>query len=478
MQCSSNALYQGSQSTLRIKIVEFPAPGSRLSNPITATRKPGAALYLEYFCRNTLPMLRCTQPYPFWSAVGHLLDDPDSSLRHIASAMGYQHLALDSGQPASPNIELTLTTQAIRALRDSITKNLGAMAVEHMVAAVFFTALESLRGSCSQTMIHLEHGIRLGREKHSSTTALQVQDCLRVLDDHARNVVMLGADSKARYKGRELLIGSLEDFSLAGGVKLDDDSSVQTAVHLLESTCLAIGHQYSTSRQVQLRDYFESVWAQAYARVKDLEAIVDRTLSDPKILDNQPRLIQYHMIKARCLMMRPWTSKDYAYSLTDYDTDVPLYIALLDHVEKALDLYRTSVGLEGGTRVPSFSIGLGVHRTILATIAYCRDPPVRRRAIRLLDKAPGMEGPWSAAVTRGMGKTIIAYEEERAEKIIGRAPQTAADVPEQCRIILHHPINVRGKDERAPPTLGVKVYRVSPDDPGEILSERLEQLLM
>lgn len=424
-------------------------------------------------------MLRCTQPNPLWSTVGHLLGDPDSSLRHIVSAMGYQHLAIDSGRPASPKVELTLTTQAIRALRDSITNSTGVSAVEHMVAAVFFTVLESLRGSCAQTMVHLEHGIRLGREKHSSNTEMQVQDCLRVLDDHARNVILLEPNAGAREKGRELLIGSLTDYSMVDGVKSDNDSSLMTAVHLLESTALAIGHQYSESRQIpvsEIRDYFVSLWAQMHTQVVKLEVAVDKVLNDPGILADKPRLIQFHMAKAKCLMLTPWTTKDYAYSLSDFDQDLPLYVSALDHIEAAMDLYGSTQGKQGDTRPPAFSLGLGQHRSILAIVAYCRDPALRRRAISLLDKCPIMEGPWKTTTTRAMGKTLIAFEEERAAKITGRTPQTAADIPDECRVVIHHPISIRGQDQHAPPTMGLRVYFRNKDNPDEMLSERLEKL--
>lgn len=97
--------------------------------------------------------------------------------------------------------------------------------------------------------------------------------------------------------------------------------------------------------------------------------------------------------------------------------------------------------------LPTFSVQHGVIAALYYTALKCRDPKIRRRAIKLLASPARREGMWESSVAALKG-TWIMEKEETGLSIV----ETARDVPESVRI--HQSMIMPSKGEKP-----IVVYR-------------------
>ncbi len=81
------------------------------------------------------------------------------------------------------------------------------------------------------------------------------------------------------------------------------------------------------------------------------------------------------------------------------------------------------------TREPQFHLEIGVTVVLFSTIIMCRDPSVRRKAMRIMRHTPEQEGIWNRALALRVAARIVALEELGLDDV-----QSASDIPEEARI--------------------------------------------
>lgn len=84
--------------------------------------------------------------------------------------------------------------------------------------------------------------------------------------------------------------------------------------------------------------------------------------------------------------------------------------------------------LTHGFHDESFSYDFGYMIPVYLVATKCRDPRIRRQAVRLLKEYPRQEGVWESTAAAAVAEQWIAVEEE------GLDVRTADDVPERSRI--------------------------------------------
>lgn len=77
----------------------------------------------------------------------------------------------------------------------------------------------------------------------------------------------------------------------------------------------------------------------------------------------------------------------------------------------------------------SFSLDLGIIGPLYEVASRCRDPIIRREAIRLLKRTQRQEGVWNASLTAMVAERVVAIEEEGLGDV-----RCCADVPD-CELI-------------------------------------------
>lgn len=69
-----------------------------------------------------------------------------------------------------------------------------------------------------------------------------------------------------------------------------------------------------------------------------------------------------------------------------------------------------------------FSFDLAVVPPLYSVVIKCRDPHVRRAALKLLDRYPRREGVWDSVAVSGLGRWVMTLEEEGALRFSSASP--------------------------------------------------------
>jgi hypothetical protein len=421
---------------------------------------------------------------------------------------------MDTQQSKSHRLEISLTTHAVGTLRSAIAGARRGDVVEPLFAACFLTMLETLQGSHSKTLIHLEAGIRLGREQMAEGASPEIRDCLRFLEDHARAIVLLESPTEAGKRANAILsINSALDQTLDPhfGPQMDNDGmSVIRAVHEQEIRLVSLFLAYHKADIVrnappaQFAAYLIGVVNKLRQCSVQIEAFVDEQLKRTVTATSDPtQTALYSIAKAKCILQSIILSMTMNYRQTDFDKHTTKFQSLLDWIENALDLLNDSSSTSPKSQSTSptsptasssspsatsatsssspgsfhaFSLGMGVHDPLMMVAVKCRDPATRRRAVDLFSKCPRREGPWSTRRAQQMCSTVIAYEERRALETTGKVPLTCEDVPEECRAFVNHIFVKDASGAGLETSFGVKLYVKSDSSPVGCITEDLELL--
>lgn len=428
-------------------------------------------IYFEYFCRNTLQMLQRYQPGPAWRALCHLMEDPSSSLRHIASAVGYQHLALGAGQQPSPEMESSLKSAALNALRASIMRGPGDL-LEPLLGVCFMAVLESLKGSQpSEILLHLEAGVRLARQRIADDATPEIKECLRFLEAHARAIVLLHAPSATRERASAVI--AVEE-SLQKSLKVssgdewtNDFVSINHAFHEQEIRIMSL---FATYHQPELNhephsaptvEFLRQVVSKLNAQRLQLEDAVDKKLSGALSPGDYAQQAIYRIIKGKCIVHGIIFNLKIGFHQTDFDDYIDDFSLALGWIEEGLDTLRqphspSDTPFDRSSN--AFSLGLGVFDVLKLIAIKCRDPLVRRRAVRLFEKCPLREGPWSMSQAQRICSAVIAFEEMHAFEETGRTVMTCSDVPEHSRVLFNFVTSREAAGDPAGAAFEIKVY--------------------
>jgi len=107
-----------------------------------------------------------------------------------------------------------------------------------------------------------------------------------------------------------------------------------------------------------------------------------------------------------------------------YDAFVPDYERLVINAEEVVDLLAQKPGKN------SFSFELGLTIPLFSTVQRCRDPHIRRRALRALRSGPKQEGSWGYP-----GAVLTAQQWMLFEELGLDVVDKAADIPEWRRVM-------------------------------------------
>lgn len=106
------------------------------------------------------------------------------------------------------------------------------------------------------------------------------------------------------------------------------------------------------------------------------------------------------------------------------------YDAQLNHFEDIVNLGEKLAEATfdpSNTKTVAFDIGYTI--PVFLTATRCRDPRIRRRAVRLLHEYPRQEGKWESVAAAAIASRWIAVEEDGLGAV-----RTAAQIPELQRI--------------------------------------------
>ena len=111
---------------------------------------------------------------------------------------------------------------------------------------------------------------------------------------------------------------------------------------------------------------------------------------------------------------------------SDWDIFLPSFAAI---TEKARAFAQLDATLSTQTTDAAFSFNIGTTIPLFITAIKCRDPGIRREAIRLLRERRRLEGVWDSAGAAAVAERLVVLEEQTAASV-----KYATDVPEEARV--------------------------------------------
>lgn len=127
-------------------------------------------------------------------------------------------------------------------------------------------------------------------------------------------------------------------------------------------------------------------------------------------------------------------------SVTDpskWDNPTGPAVDVLDLAESILDKLNASKPFANSKQQRRlFTLELGTVSPLFMIARACRDPILRRRAIRLLRKVPVREGLWDSLTAADITERIMELEEDA----VGHPVRVGADIPQWARIPVAHTV--------------------------------------
>jgi hypothetical protein len=206
--------------------------------------------------------------------------------------------------------------------------------------------------------------------------------------------------------------------------------------HVYLETLLYAGKKAVTVPDARLNMLFErfAAWSTA------LDNLTQRTstTTTPGPLDKQCiALLKMHRIQ--CSLAKDIFTQDRVSDMY-WDTKHAEFQQIIDYATEASACGSTGTSTSTSTSAAHskedssqasahFSLDLGIIGVLLSVVTRCRDPALRRRAIRVLQASRRQEGVWDSALTALVAEKWVRIEEHGLPDVT-----SCADVPEEARL--------------------------------------------
>lgn len=366
---------------------------------------------LEFFRHRTLPLLRKFQPSSLWNVCAPRLMLSTSSFRSVAIALAHQQRFAEIPKKVNGAVSKESADRAYIDAISLVRKSIDAQSGEDRTTLAFecllLVILESLRGSQSEMIVHLHHGIRIVFESPKETLqSRDMKEIGRCLRQYGVSTMLLNPFLAPARQTQDLMwrTSSFDD-KTRGDLTTGDLHDVSNEVYELVLETLAIMYH------VMLEDgnlglvFCEEV-ARARAKQSRLEQLFHQRRQTQTNEDLQSDAL-WDLTEARCLLTKAhlnfaWTRDDKA-----FHSEIETFRAVIDLLDSALSRIERS---EGEKSTLTFSVGLGAISALELVAWRCPDVNLRKEAIVLLGRCPRQEGLWNADERSRLWRGMIANE--------------------------------------------------------------------
>lgn len=392
----------------------------------------GDSFALEFFARQTIPVLRQFGYQTLWSdATAHFIFSTPV-LRQIAVALGAQHMQLGNAaaeaQPAAPEGGRQLDvsesySRALRSLRAMISQ-VGSSATVVSLSCLLLAIHDSLSLRRNDLLVHLCNALRIIGER-SDLDASDIGAELRT------TVRRLGLSAMLRKPdGTAFTLLSNTRHLLTNADQPSKLDRIRSAVDDIATT--TIGFASSIAWDVFPNDM---VAGQKRDQLRERLAAVESELSAYDAAHPSPSsfdAILRPSIEARAVLTSIILSAVMSRYQTAYDAHLGSFRRIVDLSRRSISAMRRDfTGPDDNTRL--FVLDLGVVPALGYTAGLCRDARLRRECLDLLRLGPCRDGAWDAHSTWVVHKLKMELEERLAGAFDPDGYSSA--IPEGCRIL-------------------------------------------
>ncbi|PYI02589.1 hypothetical protein BO78DRAFT_376645 [Aspergillus sclerotiicarbonarius CBS 121057] len=372
--------------------------------------------YLYFFNTQTAQALSGFFDSGLWRRQLPQLSECEPVVRHATAAVSAAHeraLALQRDPSArritNERFIVYHYNEAIRHLRCYLASSGGKTDLT-LITCFLFVCLEMLNGNVKQALDHLEAGLKIIQrttDQQSPTTRSNETDT-ELLHLSLRLNIQLAMN------GRPMVAFNLE--SMCSEEELTDESpawsNISQAQHaldrLMNRTLMFIrlaGHErtdrtHLEPQQLQLKQAFEA-WNSAF------EGLIRRSRGPAK---GDPR----GLLLLRMLYLDSWIWMNTCLSRdeTVFDSHTPAFAEIVHCVAQVIDLDAAVDRTLTKCAPDIFTLETGIITGLYYTATRCREPTIRREAIRLLDQCTKQEGLWNKRIIVKTVQLVMDLEEE------------------------------------------------------------------
>ena len=406
----------------------------------------------QYFRERTSSELSSYYDRVFWNRIVLQTSYSNLALNHVIAAIGALHESLDSIFDTSVppwhvesqrHLAIQQCNKAIALLTHEANKPPPTSVV--LLSCILFMTFDYLENRCEAGLDHLSSGVAiLNQWRRSPKFCSTPKSEIDLIEDHLAPMLQRSTTSAAQIlesddsplkgrSGRDMASGTCP-------TKLPEIFlNIQDAHNCLQSL---LDHMFASIISLACGPLRYKLEETIYEYQNVLRGWLDKfnafsiiTLSLYKAAGDRVRAFQRaaDLLKVHCRVGRILIS-------TVPYADESHFDAHLEDFEEITSLCRELIELEDhASQHPtsmlsvalSFSFDLGIISPLFLVGSRCRNPELRREAIRLLYVSRRREGVWSAFISAMVVERIVMIEESTV-----KASQSEADIPAANRLRL------------------------------------------
>ena len=390
----------------------------------------------QYFQERTSSELSSPYDEVFWQDIVLQISYQQIALRHAVAALGALHESLNSIYNATIPLSYAESqrhfawrqcNKAIRLLRDG-TGTSPSISVA-LVASILFSTFEFLENRCESGLDQIDAGEGVLHQWRQSVTTIQTKSELDLVEGHLAPMLARCKNSTTRFLtptndippltlmvnwGTRALIEDLGRAlpDLFEGVQHARDSlwSLYDVISSSTISMTSVPNHPQLAIAVRKGEELLRAWRIKFAQYREIQ-MASIPLEDPdrlRTFRKAANVLQIHSYVFSVIVSTLSTEKEDVFD---------------DHLEefrKIVSLTRTFIELDEEQKKSqgcnlsgrtSFSFDLGVIPPLWVVSSRCRDPGVRREALRLLFLARRREGVWSSVLLAMCVQKLIHIEE-------------------------------------------------------------------
>lgn len=406
----------------------IPRSSSNVSSDSCLVLIPGTRQerqYLQFFCDEAINALSGYFPSELWNRLLPQKSHHHPILRHAAAAVGaaYEQRTLrdSTGQTVNEGFALQQYNKAIQNFRGQVVSPNCYDNNVILLTCALFSCLEMLRSNQNGAMDHIQGGVQILMSKLRSAP-VQSSKPVSALGTFDRDLFQFfyRMDLQTSLSGRNLHFLEIPEedktaptFFSHGNLVFEDITHARDCITGLKLRALSIVRKIGfilarphteppspedEAKQQRLIEDFQK-WHKSFEVMmkKPPKTIGIRDPRAPLAL-----LIEYHVSYF-------WLCKCNAKYETEYDEHMSNYTKIIESAEEIIELTKT---LSKPSSIPRrFFMEAPITPSLYWTAYKCRDPLLRRRAIKAILNFPACQGGWENRRHAASATRIMEIEE-------------------------------------------------------------------
>ncbi|KAH7119642.1 hypothetical protein B0J11DRAFT_65408 [Dendryphion nanum] len=375
--------------------------------------------YLDWFIGCTVTRFPGIFGSSFWHTLVLPASTAEPAVYHAVVALSSAHRQELNAALSKPETNEHFTLQQYSKSIGHLQLLLGSGSDKRstalaLITCLLFTFLENFRGDYTTASSHLENGLKLLCELHSHKVEVRagtaiIKPLRSVIDiEIMETFARLHTQSDLFHppsRRLDIILAPSDIETFAYPIFSSVGQARDSLDKLLHAILLAVkrrqlGHAEEPCLHRMMAEHYTSVWFDRYWATMNLpQPLSDKDAAAYKLLHIYYKMTRIMITSAFCI------------DEMEYDHRIPEFVSILsESIEFVKQIESTSLDLH--LSESSNSIGdIGWIPPLYLTALKCRNPQIRRQAIKILGSRSHKEGIWNSKTVTIAATKIVELEE-------------------------------------------------------------------